>query len=105
MIDSCAEKVVHVVSTAVMEDRIIKAIKDAGCNGYTVFDVRGDGEAGLQDGHSEGETNIMFMIVVSKDIYESLLDKLYVYMKKGHHMMVTSSDVDVMTPSKFDKKC
>ena len=103
MIDSCAEKVVHVVSTAVMEESVVKAIKSAGCNGYTVFDVRGDGEAGFQDGQLEGESNVMFMIVVSNDIYEALLDNLNVYIKKWHHMMVFSSNVDVMTPTKFSK--
>jgi len=103
MIDSCAEKLVHIITTSILEQKIRKTLKDSGVNGFTLFDVRGSGESGFQGGHLEGETNIMFMTVVSKTIYEQLLDNLNVYTRKGHHMMVFTSDVDVMTPSKFDK--
>lgn len=103
MIDSCAEKLVHIITTSILEDKIKKCLKDSGTNGFTLFDVRGDGESGFQSGQLEGETNIMFMVVVSNKIYENLLDNLNVYTKKGHHLMVFTSNVDVMTPSKFDK--
>jgi nitrogen regulatory protein PII len=103
MIDRCAEKLVHIISTSILEKKIKKTLKESGVNGFTLFDVRGDGESGIQSGHMDGETNIMFMVVVSNSIYEQLLENLNVYTQKGHHLMVFTSNVDVMTPSKFDK--
>ncbi len=103
MVESCSEKMVQVITNAALEKTIIKTIKSVGVNGYTLFDVRGDGESGFQSGQLEGETNILFMIVVSNSLYQPLVEALDAFTRKGHHMIVFSSDVDVMTPSKFQK--
>jgi nitrogen regulatory protein PII len=101
MIDSCAEKMVQVIANAALESRIKKSITKVGASGYTLFDVRGDGDTGFQSGQLEGETNILFMIVISKKLYEPLVEEFSKYTNKGHHLMVFSSDVEVMTASKF----
>ena len=103
MVEACPEKLVHIITTSILEEKIEEVLNASGVNGFTLFDVRGSGASGFQSGHLEGETNVMFMTVVSKRIYETLLENLNVYTRRGHHLIIFTSDVDMFTPSKFDK--
>lgn len=101
MIETCPSKIINIVATAAVEKKIRKMLKETGVNGYTLFDVRGDGESGYQGGQFESETNVLFMVVVSDSILEQLQERLKAFIQQGHHLMVFSSDVQVLTPSKF----
>jgi len=100
MSQSCSEKLIHIIVSSILEERIEEILERSGVDGFTSFDVRGSGSSGLQSGHLEGESNVMFMVVVPDRIYPVLVDNLNQLMRRGHHMMVFSSDVAVITPSK-----
>ncbi|MDX1352754.1 MAG: hypothetical protein R3254_07070 [Thiomicrorhabdus sp.] len=101
-VTTCNEKVVQIIANTALEKKLKRTLKSVGVNGYTVFDVRGDGDTGFQGGHIEGDTNVLIMVVVPVNVSEELMWQLNQdYLKRGHHLMVFSFEADVLTPSKF----
>ncbi len=96
-VQTSTEKMVQIITNSSLENRLINTLDEIGINGYTVFNVRGDGNTGLQDSHIDGDTNILLMIVVPQDVYEILMHSLNEYKKKGHHLMVFSVDVALLS--------
>lgn len=100
-VSTCKEKMVQIIANSTLEKSLKKTLKEVGVSGYTLFDVRGDGDSGDQSGHLEGDSNILMMVVVPLKTSQNLMEALNGYLKKGHHLMVFSVDADVLTPSKF----
>ncbi|KUJ71489.1 hypothetical protein [Thiomicrospira sp. WB1] len=100
-IPTCSEKMLQVIASTGLERRIKRILSETGVSGYTLFDVRGDGETGFHSSEIEGDGNVMFMIILPESKIEPVFEKLEVFEKQGHHLMVFASDVSVMTRSKF----
>jgi nitrogen regulatory protein PII len=79
-----------------------KTLREVGVNGFTFFNVRGDGDSGFQSGQFESDSNVLFMVVLSHDKRETLLNKLAGLLKRGHHLTIFSLETEVFSPSKFD---
>ena len=95
-----AGKTVHIVINSTFENKLIKILKNIGINGYTQINARGDGDSGVQDGHSDGESNVMFIVVVSNELAESLIKNLNTYRQMGHHIFVYTHDAEVLNAEK-----
>ena len=92
-----AEKIVQIITSSSLESRLIETFEKIGITGYTVFNVRGDGDTGLQDSHIDGDTNILMMIITTPESYERLMASLSKYKRKGQHLMVFSLDTEVLS--------
>lgn len=102
VIESCNEKMIQIIGASSMEFMLKKTLREVGVNGFTFFNVRGDGDSGFQSGQFESDSNVMFIIVLSSSKRDLLLDKLKVLLKRGHHLTIFSLDTEVFSPSKFD---
>ena len=95
-------KSVHIVINSTFENKLVKILKNMGINGYTQINARGNGDSGVQDGHSDGESNVMFIVVLSKEVAENLIKNLNTYRDMGHHIFVFTHDAEVLNAEKID---
>ncbi len=97
-----AEKMITVITSDVLENRLIQAVKKRGATGYTIFRAHGAGTSGEQSGMLDVDTNIVFQVVVPLSKVSALLDALEELGRKGHHLRVMVADVGVLWPEKFE---
>ena len=95
-------KSVQIIINSTFENKLIKILKNIGINGYTQLNARGNGDSGVQNGHSEGESNVMFIVVVSAELADTLIKNLNTYRQMGHHIFVYMYDAQVLNAEKCD---
>lgn len=96
------EKLVTIITSDVLEEKLIKSVRTRGASGYTILRARGAGSSGEQSGLLDIDTNIKMHIVLPEDRLIGLLDDLEMLMKKHYHMTVYVSDVSVLGPEKYE---
>ena len=96
------EKHVTIITSDVLEERLIGYIRARGASGYTIVRARGAGSSGEQSGTLDIDTNIKIHIILPPERLPGLLDDLEYMMKRGHHLVVFVGDVSVMSPEKFE---
>ena len=94
-------KLINIVANATLEERLIGIAEKHATSGYTIIDARGAGSAGLQTGVLEGESNILFMLIVTETKLNEVLDDVEKLMKRGHHLALFISDTQVMRREKY----
>lgn len=97
------EKLVTIITTDVLEDRLIASVRNRGASGYTIVRARGAGSSGEQSGMLDVDTNIKFHVIIPEARASELLDDLEALIRRGHHLTVFVSDVGVLAPEKFDE--
>lgn len=96
-VTTCSQKMVQIITNASLENKLISTLEKNDIHGYTIFNVRGDGDSGVQDSHIEGDTNILIMTVVPVDVSESLMSSLSEIKRRGHHLLVFSVEAAVLS--------
>ena len=94
-------KLINIVANATLEERLVSIAEAHATSGYTILDARGAGSAGLQTGVLEGESNILFMLIVAESKLDAVLADVEKLMKRGHHLALFVSDTQVMRREKF----
>jgi nitrogen regulatory protein PII len=97
---SCEQKLIQIITSNTLEDRVKKIFRKAGIVGFTFFNVSGEGETGVQSGHFDADSNILFMVMVNGEQFERLKEELMTDIKKGYHYFFFSVNAEVLTPSK-----
>ena len=97
------EKLVTIITTDVLEDRLIASVRNRGASGYTIVRARGAGSTGEQSGMLDVDTNIKFHVIIPESRLSKLLDDLETLLRRGHHLTVFVSDVGVLAPEKFEE--
>ena len=98
------EKLVTVITTDVLEEKLVTYIRRHGASGYTIVRARGAGTSMEQTGMLDIDTNIKLHVILPEERMHLLLDDLERLIKKGHHVTVFVADVSVLSPEKFDVK-
>ena len=94
-------KLINIIANATLEERLVGIAETHATSGYTILDARGAGSAGLQTGVLEGESNILFMLIVAESKLDAVLADIEKLMKRGHHLALFVSDTQVMRREKF----
>jgi len=97
------EKLVTVITSDVLEDRLVAAVRKRGASGYTLLRARGAGSEGLQSGMLWVDTNLLLKVIVPAERLAGLLDDLDALIARGHHLTVFVSDVTVLGHEKFER--
>ncbi|MGC9456110.1 MAG: P-II family nitrogen regulator [Halothiobacillaceae bacterium] len=95
------EKMVTIVVSTALEERMKRTIRSSEASGFTYFTVRGEGESGPQTGHLAGDSSTMFMVVLSEHKLENFLVSVKRLKECGHHVAVFVGDTQVMTQGKY----
>lgn len=96
------EKLVTIITSDVLEDKLITRVRNRGASGYTILRARGAGSSGEQSGLLDIDANIKMHIVLPEDRLSGMLDDLEALINKGYHLIVYISDVKVLGPEKFE---
>lgn len=97
------QKLVTIVTTNVLEGRLVSVVHKRGASGYTLLRARGAGSDGLQSGNLDADTNLLMKIILPPERLSGLLDDLEALIKKGYHLTVYVSDVGVLGHEKFER--
>ena len=97
------EKLVTVITSEVLEDHLVAAVRKRGASGYTLLRARGAGSEGLQSGMLWIDTNLLLKVILPPERLSGLLDDLDALIAKGHHLTVFVSDVAVLGHEKFER--
>jgi len=95
-------KLINIVANITLEERLVDIAEAHEASGYTVLDARGAGSAGLQTGALDGESNILFLLLVPESKLDQVLADVEKLMKRGHHLATFVSDTQVLRREKFD---
>ncbi|MBL4851882.1 MAG: transcriptional regulator [Gammaproteobacteria bacterium] len=98
------EKLLNIITTDALEEKLIASFKKYGASGYTILSAQGEGSSGLSSGMTGFDANILIKVIMPPDRLDAMLDSLQRKIKKGHHLTVFIIDVSVLSPEKFDKR-
>jgi nitrogen regulatory protein PII len=96
-----AMKQIDIIANVTLEERLAAIAGQHNASGYTVLEARGAGSAGLQTGVLEGESNILFILVVPEVSLDAVLHDIEKLTKRGHRLAVFISDTQVMRQEKY----
>lgn len=94
-------KMLNIITTDSMEDRMVSMFEKYGTSGYTILRARGVGSSGVQADISGFDANIFVKAIIPEDHLEVLLDSLKRKINKGYHVTVYITDVEVLSAEKF----
>ncbi len=97
------EKLVTVITSDVLEDRLIASVRKRGASGYTLLRARGAGSGGQQSGMLWVDSNLLLKVILPPERLPGLLDDMSDLIEKGHHLTVFVADVTVLGHEKFDR--
>ncbi|MCF6336624.1 MAG: transcriptional regulator [Gammaproteobacteria bacterium] len=101
MITLYPEKLLSIITISSMEDRLVSMFKKYGVSGFTILRARGEGSSGYEADISGFDSNILVKVIVSEERMEPILESIERKLKKGYHLTVYISDVQVIAPDKF----
>ena len=94
-------KLVTIICEAILEERIVDLLREAGAHGYTAFAVRGSGNQGERNADITEAGNVQIQVIVKPSVSERLLTRLYNELFSSYAMIAYESDVRVLRPEKF----
>jgi len=103
MVKLYSEKLLNIITIDSMEESLLCSFRTYGVSGYTIIRARGAGSSGVQADISGFDSNILVKVIIPEDKLEAVLESLERKLKKGYHLTVFISDIEVMRPAKFNK--
>ena len=97
------EKLITVITSEVLEDRLVALVRNRGASGYTLLRARGAGSEGRQSGLLWFDSNLLLKVILPPERLTGLLDDFSALIAKGHHLTVFVSDVTVLGHEKFER--
>jgi nitrogen regulatory protein P-II 2 len=93
-------KLVTIIAEDDLEQRLVEDLKRLGATGYTIFDVRGEGEHGVRGSRWEGE-NIQIETLVGDEIADAILRHLAQHYFDKYAIVLYVTDADVIRGAKY----
>jgi len=103
MVTLYPEKLINIITNDALEDKLVDSFRKYGVSGYTILRARGAGSSGRQADMTGFDANILVKVIMPEERMQDLLDSLERKIHKGYHLTVFITDIEVMTPGKFDK--
>jgi hypothetical protein len=94
-------KLLTIVSEAALESALIKQIELLGASGYTVSDVRGNGNHGMRDAAWPASSNIRIEVICEELVAEAIAHYVQEHYYENYAMVLFLSDVQVLRSVKF----
>lgn len=91
-----SDKLLTIVTEAVLENLLIEEIMQLGAKGYTVSDARGRGAHGLRSGNWRKEGNIRIEVIGDARLCTAIVDRLRNGYEQDYGLMMYMSSVEVM---------
>jgi nitrogen regulatory protein P-II 2 len=95
-----ALKLITIIAEAVLEERLIREIKQLGAKGYTVGEVLGQGSRGIRASDWEGK-NVKLEALVSAEVADHILQHVADHYFAHYAVIVYAQDVQVIRSEKY----
>jgi nitrogen regulatory protein P-II 2 len=93
-------KLVTIIAESILEDRLVRDLKQLGARGYTVGEVRGEGTRGVRGIDMEGQ-NIRIETLVGAETAQRILTHIAQQYFADYALIVYSVDAEVLRSSKY----
>ncbi len=93
-------KEVTIVAEALLEERLLREIRELGAHGYTVGQVRGEGSRGVRASEWEGK-NVRIETLVSAEVADRILAHIAEEYFEHYAVVAYLSDVQVVRGEKY----
>lgn len=93
-------KLLTIIAEAILEERLLRELKQLGARGYSVGAVRGEGTRGIQAIDWEGK-NVRIETLVGAEAAERILAHMAQYYFADYAVIVYSVDAEVLRSSKY----
>ena len=93
-------KLVTIIAEAVLEERLIKEIRQCGAKGFTIDEVRGAGSRGVRANEWEGR-NVRIETIVSDEVSDRILAALADHYFPSYAVIGYVEKVEVVRGEKY----
>lgn len=93
-------KKVTIIAEAVLEDRLLRDVRQLGARGYTLAEVRGEGSRGVRASEWEGK-NLQIDVLVSAEVADRILERLAEHYFPVFAVVAYVSDVEVVRGDRY----
>ncbi|MBL1260020.1 MAG: DUF3240 family protein [Thiotrichaceae bacterium] len=103
MVSLYSEKMLNIICNDSLEEKIVCMFKKYGVSGYTILTARGEGSSGHISDMSGFDANIMVKVILPESRMQVILESIERKIKKGYHLTIYITNVEVISPEKFEK--
>lgn len=93
-------KLVTIIAEAILEDRLLRALKQLGARGYTVGQARGEGTRGVKAIDWEGQ-NVRVETLVGPDVAQHIMEHVAKSYFADYAVIVYCVDAEVLRSDKY----
>jgi nitrogen regulatory protein P-II 2 len=91
---------VTIIAEAVLEDRLLREVRELGSRGYTLAMVSGEGSRGVRASEFEGK-NVQIEVLVSAEVADRLLDHLAANYFEHYAVVAYVVEVEVVRGERY----
>jgi nitrogen regulatory protein P-II 2 len=91
---------VTIVAEHVLEDRLVRELREAGARGHTISEVRGEGSRGVRASEWEGK-NVRIETLVAADTADRILERLAERYFPSYAVVAYVDSVEVVRGDKY----
>jgi nitrogen regulatory protein P-II 2 len=93
-------KLVTVIAERILEERLLRELRQLGARGYTVGEARGEGTRGLHTMDWEGQ-NVRIETLVSPEVAERIMVHVASHYFADYAVIVYAVDAEVLRSDKY----
>ncbi len=95
-------KQVNIIVNSALEAKMVRLANRVGVSGYSITPMRtGQGSTGLQTSSSEGDSNILFMMIITLDKMDQIITEIQKIKDRSYPLRVFINDTYVMDEKDF----
>lgn len=102
MVQLYPEKLMNIIANDSLEGKLVGMFKKYGVKGYTILRARGEGSSGFSADSSGFDSNIFVKVIIPEAKLDTILQSVECKIRKGYHLTVYISDVQVLSREKFE---
>lgn len=103
MVELYSEKLMNIIANESLEDKLVGMFRKYGVSGYTILRARGEGASGNSSDLGGFDSNIFIKVIIPESKLDTILQSVECKLRKGYRLTVYISDVQVISPEKFEK--
>ncbi|MCM5682607.1 transcriptional regulator [Schlegelella sp. S2-27] len=90
-----------IIAEAALEKSLVRDVKRLGAHGYTVYDVRGEGESGVREGAWEADRTIEMKVICEAGVADQIAQHVLTAYAPHYGVTMFFADALVLRPEKF----
>lgn len=95
------KKLVTIITESILEQMIVKDLKELGAKGYTIVEARGSGAHGTRSADWGQNQNIQIEIICNDLTAQLIIEHCQKNYYSNYAMVIFTSDIQVLRSDKF----